>query len=286
MIEYKSDENVLVFELKHVPQNDGNIIEEINVDSYDSNYQYFFEFLCPQKIKFISEIIDFSNSSTTGILRISSKVTENVGKVFAQLVIRDKQGNLVRKSLMTQKALYVVDKSINAISTIQTGEVKDVLSSLLDIGNKTQEIGNKLQSDAENGKFNGKDGTIIKVNDLEQKIVEFSQDPQMQINQLSKKIKFVKHTSNFSLKFDTNDMATVIISGCPYGKMEIYVDDVLTNTVNVAPNITLLGVYTDNVSLCMNYANKSAETVAYSSFKVGIELKMYNFYGNIVVFEE
>ncbi len=283
-MEYKSKENMLIFTTKRVPQNDGNISEEINIDNYDGSYQYFFEFLCPQKKKFISELISFDGSST-GAVKISGKITENVGKVFVQLVIRDKAGHLIKKSLMPQYPFYIVEKSVNATSTLKADEINDALTYLIAMGNKSVEIANQVKNDANNGKFNGKDGTIIKVGGEEKKELAFSVDPETQIKQIAKKIKFVSHTSNFSLKFTNADKSTIMVSGCPYGKMEIYIDGVLDKTITVAPNILIMGIYQDNAALLLNYANKASETISFARYN-NIEVKMYSYYGNVVVFEE
>lgn len=177
---YQRETNELEFETKYVPQNSGEIIEEIIVDNYDSKCQYFFELQCPKRKKFISEEIVFNDNKGTIIL--PKRVNENVGEVYVQLVIRNNLGEVEQKSFISKIPLLVVEKSINASGEITKEQAIDYVSYIQREVNLLKNIKNEVETKLNNGEFNGKDGTIIKVNNNIKKVVSFVDEPQEQIN--------------------------------------------------------------------------------------------------------
>ena len=183
MIKYFSATKLLEYETKEIPQLNGNITEEIEIDSYNSGCQYFLEFSCPQGSKYISAIIEF-DSANIGKITIPTMVFKAVGKVYVQLVVRDFNYNVTSKSLLSKQPYCYVKKSINASEKVPAEECFDLIASSLKAVKECKNTAAVILKDAKEGKFNGKDGTLIAVNGGLVDKLEFTANPQKQLNDL------------------------------------------------------------------------------------------------------
>lgn len=180
MIKYISASNMLEFETKKIPQNNGAFTIEIEVENKQLGERYFLELKCPKDRRFISEELKFS--ANIGTVELGEQITSEIGNVYVQLVKRSLQGEILGKSLLLKEPLFKVTQSINAVEKQEPGRVSDCIESITKKANELGELYNEIQNKVNNGDFNGKDGTLIKVNGVVEKSVGFTKDPQQQLD--------------------------------------------------------------------------------------------------------
>ncbi len=180
MIKYNSVSNELEYETKIIPQNCGVYIVDIDVEKTQEKCKYFLEIKCPKDRRFISKEIDFNDNM--GTVELSGQISSEVGNIYVQLVKRSLEGEILGKSIMSKEPLFRVTESINAIDKQDYSRMNDCIESIINKSNELSKLHDEILKKVEKGEFNGKDGTLIKVNGVIEKNIEFTDNPQLQLD--------------------------------------------------------------------------------------------------------
>lgn len=151
----KKDGN-LIFETIAVPEKSGAVIISLKCEEVIENANYYIEFDCPKNLKYFSDKMVFSEDTFN--VQVSSLLFSYVGEIFAQVVIRNDEYEVVKKSFKSIKPLFVVEESINADKVLTGPTGKDFFAKAQEAISEVKKIGEELLTARDNGEFVGEQG--------------------------------------------------------------------------------------------------------------------------------
>lgn len=155
MVKYNSSDNIIqVDDSIKKAQLSGKFLYEIDMQGSDKE-NVFLELLCPKNVKFI---LGASQNEEKLIFEVPNVALLYVGEIFAQLVFRDKNNDIIKKSLMTEIPIITIEKSINADKLYESEEYKSLYAKLLEMYDNLSFIQNDLEEKIETDYYRGAKG--------------------------------------------------------------------------------------------------------------------------------